>query len=201
MKQVVLNLGVGQIPVTFSDDGVLWMQQKPPQFGQVYTAAQAADVLRLSEADLDSRFPVQEVTTGLPFIITPLKSLASVKRARIDTDKLRAMISGVQGLGAEAMLLFSTETEHNANHLHVRVPEDAAGLREDPATGSANGCLAGYLVKHRYFGGDTIDIRVEQGYEIGRPSLLLLRAAQKADSIEVNVGGRVVMVAKGELSE
>jgi trans-2,3-dihydro-3-hydroxyanthranilate isomerase len=42
---------------------------------------------------------------------------------------------------------------------------------------------------------------VEQGYEIGRPSLLLLRAAQKADPIEVNVGGRVVMVAKGELSE
>jgi trans-2,3-dihydro-3-hydroxyanthranilate isomerase len=132
VQQVVLNLGVGQIPVTFCDDGVLWMQQKPPQFGHVYTAVQAADVLRLSEADIDSRFPVQEVTTGLPFIITPLKSLAAVKRARIDTDKLRAMISSVQGLGAEAMLIFCTETEHSANHLHVRVPDDAAGCVKTP---------------------------------------------------------------------
>ena len=199
--QVVLNLGVGQIPVKFGDDEVLWMQQRPPQFGHVYTAAQAAEVLRLSESDIDTRFPVQEVTTGLPFIITPLKTLAAVKRARIDTDKLRALIAGVQGLNAEAMLLFCPEVEQSGNHLHVRVPEDAAGLREDPATGSANGCLAGYLVKHGYFGNEAIDVRVEQGYEIGRPSLLLLRASQKADTIEVNVGGRVVMVARGELSE
>ena len=46
------------------------------------------------------------------------------------------------------------------------------GVSEDPATGSANGCLAGYLVEHRYFGTDYIDVQVEQGYEIGRPSLL-----------------------------
>jgi trans-2,3-dihydro-3-hydroxyanthranilate isomerase len=70
---------------------------------------------------------------------------------------------------------------------------------EDPATGSANGCLAAYLVKHRYFGQDQIDIRVEQGYEIGRPSLLLLKAAEKEGEIEVFVGGRVIMAAKGAL--
>jgi len=74
-----------------------------------------------------------------------------------------------------------------------RVPEDSA-------TGAANGCLAGYLVKYRYSGTEKIGIRVEQGYEIGRPSLLLLRAEDKKGKIGIIVGGRVVMVAKERLS-
>jgi trans-2,3-dihydro-3-hydroxyanthranilate isomerase len=76
---------------------------------------------------------------------------------------------------------------------------DYYGVAEDPATGSANGCLAGYLVRYRYFGEQRVDIDVEQGYEIGRPSLLLLRAAENDEGIDVSVGGRVIMVAKGEL--
>jgi trans-2,3-dihydro-3-hydroxyanthranilate isomerase len=73
------------------------------------------------------------------------------------------------------------------------------GVSEDPATGSANGCLAGYLVEHRYFGTGSIDVQVEQGYEIGRPSLLYLQAEKKDDETTVHVGGKVQMVATGEL--
>jgi trans-2,3-dihydro-3-hydroxyanthranilate isomerase len=72
-------------------------------------------------------------------------------------------------------------------------------LPEDAATGSANGCIASYLVKHRFFGGDSIDLRSEQGYVMNRPSLLRLRARQAEAQIEVNIGGRVVLVAKGTL--
>jgi trans-2,3-dihydro-3-hydroxyanthranilate isomerase len=75
---------------------------------------------------------------------------------------------------------------------------DYLGVPEDPATGSANGCLAGYLVKYSYFGEEPINLRVEQGYEIGRPSLLLLKAQKKDGEIEVFVGGKVIMVARGE---
>jgi len=71
---------------------------------------------------------------------------------------------------------------------------------EDPATGSANGCLAGYLVKHRYFGSAKIDVRVEQGAEINRPSILYLRAEEVNDVIVVRVGGKVAMVARGEVA-
>ncbi len=91
------------------------------------------------------------------------------------------------------------ETYDSDNDLNVRVFVDYYGIPEDPATGSANGCLAGYLVKHRYWGDDRIDVRVEQGYEIGRPSLLYLRAEKKDEEIEIFVGGKTVMVAKGEL--
>jgi trans-2,3-dihydro-3-hydroxyanthranilate isomerase len=75
---------------------------------------------------------------------------------------------------------------------------DAFGIPEDPATGSGNGCLAGYLVKHRYFGKTIIDIRSEQGYEIGRPSLLHLRADETDGKIHISVGGKSVMIAKGD---
>jgi len=72
------------------------------------------------------------------------------------------------------------------------------GVPEDPATGSGNGCLAGYLVKHLYFGKASVDLRAEQGYEIGRPSLLLLRAEGQDTNINISVGGRSVIVARGE---
>ena len=80
----------------------------------------------------------------------------------------------------------------------MRVFADYYGVPEDPATGSANGCLAGYLVKYRYFGKDRIDIRSEQGYEIGRPSLLLLKAEQSGEDIHISVGGKSITVAQGE---
>ncbi len=76
-----------------------------------------------------------------------------------------------------------------------------SNIPEDPATGSGNGCLAAYLVKNRYFGKDSIDLRVEQGYEINRRSLLLLRASKTPSGIQVNVGGRVQFVAKGDFPE
>ncbi|MDD4239503.1 MAG: PhzF family phenazine biosynthesis protein [Desulfotomaculaceae bacterium] len=91
------------------------------------------------------------------------------------------------------------ETYNQENDLAARAFVDCYGIPEDPATGSANGCLAGYLVKYKYFGVDPIDIRVEQGCEVGRPSLLFLRADEKNGVIDVSVGGKVVLVARGEL--
>ena len=73
------------------------------------------------------------------------------------------------------------------------------GVLEDPATGSANGCLAAYLVEHRILGAAAIDVRVEQGHEMGRPSLLHLRARKDEGDFDVRVGGGVVPVARGSL--
>ena len=199
VNTIALNLKVGQIPVTFSyiegHAGVLWMKQIQPTFGQTFDAELVSEVLRLDAKDIDNRFAIQEVSTGVPFIIVPLKTLDALKRARIFRDKYFELIKDVQ---AKAMLIFCPETRARENDLSVRVFADYYGVPEDPATGAANGCLAGYLVKNRYFRKEQIDIRVEQGYEIGRPSLLLLRAKEEEGKIDVHVGGKVVMVAKGE---
>jgi trans-2,3-dihydro-3-hydroxyanthranilate isomerase len=200
VDEVVLNLKVGQIPVTFSYDGkhadILWMKQLNPVFDQTLDAGLISEVLSLDLRDVDERFPVQEVSTGVPCIIVPLKTLDALKRARISRDRYFEFVKDTQ---AKTILIFCPETYKKENDLNVRFFADYYGVPEDPATGSGNGCLAGYLVKHRYFGKDRIDIRVEQGYEIGRPSLLLLKAEEKGEEIDVYVGGKVAMVAKGQL--
>lgn len=197
-EKIVLNLKVGQIPVTFETTGdgseVLWMNQKSPTFGSCLDPAPVARALSLREHDIDTRFPIQEVSTGLPFIILPLRSIASVKAADVDT---RAFFKLTDRLDAKAVLLFSPETEMGENDLHARVFAHGYGVSEDPATGSANGCLAAYLSKVAYFGGTDIDTRVEQGYEIGRPSLLHLRTTTVDNAIDVLVGGKVQFVAEG----
>ncbi|MBV8886256.1 MAG: PhzF family phenazine biosynthesis protein [Chroococcidiopsidaceae cyanobacterium CP_BM_RX_35] len=199
VEKICLNLKVGQIPVTlhYSNGALewLWMQQKPPSFYQVFSPEVLAQVLNLERDDIDTKFPIQEVSTGVPFIIVPLKSLAALKRIKVNKDKYFELISNTQ---AKSILSFCPETYSPDHDLSVRVFADYMGVPEDPATGSANGCLAGYLVQHSYFGTESVDLQVEQGYEIGRPSLLLLKAQQKAAEIEVLVGGKVIMVAKGE---
>jgi trans-2,3-dihydro-3-hydroxyanthranilate isomerase len=198
-QQVILNLKVGRIPVTFEIDSsgaeILWMNQKTPSFGSILSAAAIAEALNLQETDIDKRFPIQEVSTGLPFIILPLKSIAAVKQASVLTDKFFVL---VESLEAKAILIFSPEVEHPEHALHVRVFAHGYGVPEDPATGSANGCLAAYLSKVQYFGKPDIDISVEQGYEIGRPSLLYLRTSIDDGKINVFVGGKVQFVAEGK---
>jgi len=199
VETVKLNLKVGQIPVTWhnTDDmgEVLWMRQKPPTFHQIFEASALAPVLSLDMNEIDARFPIQEVSTGIPFIIVPLKTHESLKRIRVNREKYFELVENTE---SKEILVFCPETYASENDLSVRVFAEYLGIPEDPATGSANGCLAGYLVEHSYFGEKPVDVRVEQGYEIGRPSLLLLLAQRNEDTIEVLVGGKVVMVAKGE---
>ena len=196
---VSLNLQVGQIPVTWHNSEnmgeVLWMRQNPPSFHQILDANALAPVLNLDSDEIDSRFPIQEVSTGIPFIIVPLKTHESLKRIRVNREKYFELVEKTQ---SKEILVFCPETYSPDNQLSVRVFAESLGIPEDPATGSANGCLAGYLVEHSYLADKPVDVRVEQGYEIGRPSLLLLKAHRCQDTIEVSVGGKVVTIAKGE---
>ena len=132
---------------------------------------------------------------GLPFFIVPLKNLAALKKAKINLEKCFDLVKDTV---AKGILVFCPETHDAGNDISVRVFVDYYGVPEDPATGSGNGCLAGYLVKYRYFGKESIDVRSEQGYEIGRPSLLLLKAEEKDAKIEIFVGGKSIIVAQGE---
>jgi trans-2,3-dihydro-3-hydroxyanthranilate isomerase len=186
-----LNLKVGQIPVTLDDDGILWMKQINPVFGRTFRPEDVAGAIGLTPDDVDDRFPVQEVSTGLPFVIVPLRSNGSLRRARRTTEPFEQF--------GRRIFMFNAEPRETGHDLAARMFSTEESMHEDPATGSASGCLAGYLVKHRYFGKDIVDVSMEQGYEMGRSSLLRLRAKPVGDEIEVRVGGRAVLVARGEL--
>ena len=196
--EICLNLDVGPIPVTFSRDtgaDVLWMQQNAPEFGETIQHAEIADILGLDESDIDHRYPVQDVSTGLWFVIVPVTSLGAIKQARIVRDKYFPFVANRQ---AKGLLLFCPETYDRDNDLNVRMFDPCDGIEEDAATGSGNGCLAAYMVEHRYFGGDSIELQVEQGCEMNRPSLLHLLASRSREEITVGVGGKVAAVASGQ---
>lgn len=203
VETIILNLKVGQIPVTPIYQGetpeLLWMTQNPPEFGEVYDPEAIAAILNLDSGEIDSRFPIQTVSTGVPCIIVPVRSRAALKHIRVNRDRYFEFIQNSQ---AKAIHVFCPEAENPNNQFSVRMFAEALGVTEDPATGSTNGCFAAYLVQHRYLGSDTIEVRVEQGAEIGRPSLLLLKAqansGPNSDTIAVQVGGKVILVAKGE---
>ncbi len=195
VKVVNLNLKVGQIPIEFQHNR-LTMKQKAPTFGSELSIKSLSAVLNIDNNEFDDQFPIQEVSTGVPFIIVPIKTLSSIKRIKVNKEEYFKLIENTE---AKAIHVFCPEAEEE-NHIHVRMFADYYGVPEDPATGSAAGCLAAYLVKHKYFGQNSIDIRAEQGYEIGRPSLLFLKAEEIEDTrINVYVGGQVQMIAKGEL--
>jgi trans-2,3-dihydro-3-hydroxyanthranilate isomerase len=198
-QYVKLNLKVGQIKVTFEDrdnnQEFLWMQQMQPEFKNTYSQTFFQKLLTLQTSDFDLRYPIQEVSTGLPFIIVPLNTLDAVKRSRVN----RSLLSEITKKSSAGIVVFSPETYTKDKQLNVRVFVDAFGIPEDPATGSGNGCLAAYLSKYKYFGSEEIDISVEQGFEINRPSILYLKTKNKTDGIDVRVGGQVILIAKGEL--
>lgn len=200
VNQVILNLAVGQIPVTWktteSGKQILWMRQNSPEFNHIYDWQLLAPVLNLEPSDFDINYPIQEVSTGIPFIIVPLKTQSALKQAKVNIEHYSEFI---QTTIAKEIFIFCPETHNPNNHLCARMFAPALGITEDPATGSANGCLAGYLSHYNYFGSDVVNIRVEQGYEIDRPSLLLLKAEKTGDLIQVEVGGNVIKVAEGIL--
>jgi trans-2,3-dihydro-3-hydroxyanthranilate isomerase len=201
VDRMLLKLKIGDIPVSFTylEDRVdsLWMVQKEPTFGEKFEVDALAEMLSLRLDDIDVRFPIQEVSTGLPFIIVPLKNLAAVKKALVKRD---LFFDFIESREVKSVLVFCPETYSSKNQINVRVFVDYFGIPEDRATGSANGCLAGYLVKYHYFNENKIDVRVEQGFEIGRPSHLYLRASEDSGKFYIEVGGKVVSVAKGELT-
>jgi trans-2,3-dihydro-3-hydroxyanthranilate isomerase len=193
VESITLKLKAGEIPVSFGE--VLWMRQLPPTFGATLDSALIAPTLNLEMADLDDRSPVQEVSTGLPALIVPLRDLDALRRCKVDWERH----TEVAGPGKNLYVFCPESHDDGPGDLSARMFANDSGVPEDPATGSAAGCLAAYLLEHGYLGTDSIDVRVEQGFEICRPSLLYLQAARDGDQTTVHVGGKVQMVARGEL--
>ena len=198
LPRVTLDLKGGPIQVAFENaSGLGTMTTRPPEFHTTLSPESIADVLDLTCDDLDTRTPIQVVSTGLPALIVPVTSLAAVQGIQVSAQKAKALAQ-TSDIG-KVILVFCPETVANDAQLHVRVFCPLVNIPEDPATGSANSCLAGYLLQHRYFQSNEIDIQVEQGLEIGRPSRLYLQAKKMQDQIQEQVSGKVQLIAEGKL--
>lgn len=197
--RVILELACGRVPVVMERTGrreLYWMRPPEPRAGARVPRREVATLLGLAPTDIDGKHPSLEITAGIGFIVVPVRSRAALARARINPAAL-ARITGP--LDAKAVIAFAPGARDARNDYTARVFCDYYGVPEDAATGSANACLAAWLVETGYCGDDAAAARVEQGAQIGRPSLLHLRALRTSRGIEVRIGGGVVDVARGAI--
>jgi len=186
-----LDLEIGRVTVRFErESGICWMEPPAPILGETLSRDTAARLLSLDTRQLDATLPSQRVEIGPKFLFVALKDLAALKQACLTQATYTEYFEA--GLDVHAVFLFAPEAYSADADYSARLFFDGGGIREDPATGSANSGFAAYLRTHL---DSPVDIIVEQGFEIQRPSRLYL----KADT-EISVGGKVQPVMLGVLA-
>jgi trans-2,3-dihydro-3-hydroxyanthranilate isomerase len=195
--EVRLELNVGLVPVRFEDHtgqpAFGEMTQVDPQFVMRHDRDAVAKATGLSVEDLDPVLPIETVSTGLPYVVTPIRSLSVLRSLRIDPTRTGQYLAQT---GGKFFYFVCRETVDPSARLHARMLFYG---NEDPATGSAAGCTAAWMVSHGVAQPDE-RVLIEQGIEMRRPSRIFVRAA-KADNrvVNVRVGGNAVEIMRGEM--
>lgn len=198
-----LEEGVGTIPVDINlRDGVpdlIWMQQPLPSFGPRFEDAGAiAEMLSIPPEAIETEWPLEVVSCGVPFLFVPLKDLESIRKIRFRLDVWERAL---REFGVSGVFVFTKETELQGSSVHSRMFAPALGVWEDPATGGASGPLGCYLVRHEVFPvTQRAEFTSEQGIEMGRPSIIKIVIEQEAGEIRaVRVGGQCRFMGEGYL--
>ena len=212
---------IGEIPLTGPETGIVFEENVgpvrvvirardgKPDFAQLSVAKlpevtepgvpreRLASMLSLDLEDLlDGAYSPQTVSCGLPFLLVPLGDRKAVARSRLRLDQWE---ESLQGTPSEMVMVFAADPERPGSDMRARTYCPAVSVMEDPATGSACACLAGSLAASTPRDG-TLRWVVEQGFERGRPSILESEADKQDGRIKgVRVGGRTVLVSKGQL--
>ncbi len=200
------NLGSFPLEIQAREGEILRvvMSQPKPQFlgvvDDLKDLFEIANALRLPKSQItDTKLPVEVVSTGLPIIIVPVRTLTGVRSI---TPNVSAINDLCTRHGAKGLMAFTTMTVEEASAVHTRMFAPPIGVLEDPATGSASGALGAYLVQNGVVEvAPMTEILAEQGYELERPSRILIQVESDDDAIQqVKVGGQAVMVIEGTLT-
>jgi trans-2,3-dihydro-3-hydroxyanthranilate isomerase len=206
LTPITLETGVGPIHVEVRIEGGqtarTTMTQPLPVVRSAYSNTEAlARALSLDPSQVAySGLPVETIFNGIAVMIVPVKNLAAIENIKLDGGALERISNEV---GASTVLAFTHETVLPTSTVHCRVFAPAAGVSEDAATGSANGPLGFYLVRHNLVEQQSMTrIVSEQGFEMKRPSLLYIDVdvdSTSSDVTAVRVGGGVVISGRGEI--
>lgn len=174
-------------------------QQLPIFLPQTASAEEVAAALGIAASEiLITGLPCQVVSTGLPFHIVPVGSLEAMRSLRPNPSRLLRL---GEKLGVSDICAFTFETTAPDATVHARMFAPSYGIPEDPATGSAAGCIGSYVVRHRAVPRASLTrLVIEQGVEMGRPGRLHVDVHSEGDRIcSVLVGGSAVIVGEGAL--
>ncbi|HHY57869.1 MAG TPA: PhzF family phenazine biosynthesis protein [Chloroflexi bacterium] len=202
---IVFEEGVGPVPVTITAQhgrphtatltaAVLPTFGPPPPD----TAALAAMLTLEQDEIVSGDYAAQGASCGVPFLFITVRDRASLARARLRRDRWEATLAN---WWANQVYLIAFDPELTGSHLRARMFAPAMGIVEDPATGAAAAALAGYLGTHDPARNGTLRWIVEQGFEMGRPSILEVEADKRDGAIAaVRVGGASVLVCEGVMT-
>ncbi len=197
---LMLEENVGDIRVDFIADnsGIhsITMSQPMPVFGPVEKDYKLlAGILSIPSDEIDLQLPIQSVSCGNNFLYVPLKSLKAIHRIEIRNELLKV---GKLQLDSTEIFVFTKETIYGASNYHCRMFAPLFGVPEDPATGSAAGPFGCYLFANKIE--KKFPVILEQGFEIGRPSILKVDIESNKQKITgVKVSGDVVLVSEGKM--
>lgn len=197
VREIALELSVGKISVTFEENSRApdfgEMTQVDPVFGMQHDREAVARATGLRVEDFDSSLPIETVSTGVPFTVAPLRSLAVIQKIRVDLNQAAEYL---EKTGGKFFYFVARETVDPEARLHARM---LFYNGEDPATGSAAGCTAAWMVAHGMAESDE-RVLIEQGIEMRRPSRMIVRASRRDNRVvNVRVGGNAIEVMHGEV--
>lgn len=201
-QSITLNLKIGQVPV-IKENETLWLEINNPVFGKNFNS-EIANLFGLKSEDIDETYPIEVVSTGLPYLILPLKNLDAIQRIRFNDEQVKNWLlnnylykTNASDELTTAFFVFTRETIKAENQLHARMfCYENEKIVEDAATGSANSCLLAYLLKYE---SNEINYRVEQGYEMGRQSLIQIKGTvNEKQDFSLKVGGKTKLIAQGK---
>jgi trans-2,3-dihydro-3-hydroxyanthranilate isomerase len=194
-SDLVLEEGLGAVRCTLESvhgagGGARFAIPKLPyEVGPAADTAVIAAALSLEPSDIDGR-PARG-SAGIPFTFVAIRSLDAMARCRPDAAKFDTAFPD------RAAYVFCSETADPGHHFHARMFAPGLGIAEDPATGSAAAAFAGLLAGRLGDGEHTVAI--EQGYEMGRPSVIRLAFVRAGRLVSASIGGDAVLVTEGTI--
>ncbi|HEY2473739.1 MAG TPA: PhzF family phenazine biosynthesis protein [Candidatus Cybelea sp.] len=190
----VLDENVGPVEIRVDDDGVIWLRTPPIRTLREYDARSSAAAIGLERSDLLDGVPVQNRSAGNPVVLIAVRDAAAVDRAEVDVAALRRLLADE----SEPTCVFVfTPTLQGA---YSRMFANDFGIIEDPATGSATGPLAAFMMDYALApSAHGSRFLSEQGTKMGRRSILHVHVDGDRGARAIEIGGHVTPVATGTL--
>jgi trans-2,3-dihydro-3-hydroxyanthranilate isomerase len=201
--EITLDLKAGKIPVRFTPkpenpsanrvDGQVFgeMRQRDPEFGTTFSREEVARVIGIAVEEISSEWPIQPVSTGLTFTIVPFRNQNALSDLKFSYAQAAEFLKNT---GANFFYFLCPERREGRLESRARMFFYGG---EDPATGSAVGCAASWMVQHGVAKSNE-QVLIRQGIECRRPSEMYVRATREGERVtNVRVGGYAVEVLRG----
>ncbi len=203
LLEIVFEEGVGKVPVAvrFRDGEPTYAELSTAQLPQRHAAPRVEEVAPMLGLTADQfigpPFEPEVVSCGVPFLLAPLDSLEGVRKIRFRAEMAEETLAELHASGVYA---FCFRPGSDSADIQARMFAPGLGVPEDPATGAAAAALAGYLAARQAETSGACSWTLNQGFEMGRPSMIRLSAAwQGGRIVSIRVGGASVLICRGEI--